>query len=97
MSVGEIGEFNVSVGNWTLYVERLEMFYKVNEVKDEMWLPTLIAVIGDEAYELLSNLVSPKKPATMSYNEVVSIFQNHLQPKPQRWPNAIGSDSGDSN
>lgn len=82
MSVGKVGEFNASSGNWTLYVERLEMYFKVNDVKPTLWVPTLIAVMGDEAYELLSNLVSPKKPADLGYAEVVEVLRNHLQPKP---------------
>ncbi|XP_073959109.1 uncharacterized protein [Choristoneura fumiferana] len=82
MSVGRIGEFEVAAGNWTMYVERLAMYFKVNEIKAEMQLPTLIAVMGEEAYELLSTISCPKKPAEMSYTEVIEIMRNHMEPKP---------------
>lgn len=81
MSVGRIGEFEVSSGNWSMYVERLDMYFKANEIKKEVQLPTLIAVMGPEAYELLSNLSSPKKPAEMTYEEVTTIMRNHVEPK----------------
>lgn len=82
MSIGKLMEFNVRSGNWTMYVERAEMYFKVNSVKEELWLPTLIAAMGDEAYELLSNLTSPDKPSAKQYSEVVKTMTDHLQPKP---------------
>ncbi|KAL0892417.1 hypothetical protein ABMA27_015532 [Loxostege sticticalis] len=82
MSFGKINEFNVSTGNWSLYVERLEMYFKVNKVDAELWMPTLITAIGDEAYEVLSSLASPKKPAEITYDAAVKMLKDHLQPKP---------------
>ncbi|XP_047523574.1 uncharacterized protein LOC125062003 [Pieris napi] len=82
MPIGKLTEFNVRIGNWTLYIERAEMFFKMNEVKTDLWLPTLIAAMGDESYELLSNLTSPDLPSSKTYTEVVSVIKNHLQPKP---------------
>lgn len=80
MSVGKVNEFDLKSGAWSSYVDRIEMFFKVNEVQSEMQLPTLIAVIGDEAYELLVNLSSPKKPAELTYSEAVELLRKHLQP-----------------
>ncbi|CAK1588895.1 unnamed protein product [Parnassius mnemosyne] len=82
MSVGKISEFDVKTGNWTAYVERLEMYFVANSVKDEIKLPTLIAAMGESAYELLSTLASPKKPAELTYLDAVVLLRNHLQPKP---------------
>jgi hypothetical protein len=81
MSFGKIGDFDTNAGNWGLYVERLEMYFKVNKVEEELWLPTLITAIGDEAYELLSSLTSPAKPAELTYDAAVTILRNHLQPR----------------
>lgn len=82
MGIGKLAEFNVRAGNWTLYVERVEMYFKVNAIKEDLWLPTLIAAMGDEAYELLSNLTSPKKPSEKTFITVVQVMRDHLQPKP---------------
>ena len=54
----------------------------MNDVKTELWVPTLISVIGDETYELLSNLASPRKPAALKYDEIINVIRSHLQPKP---------------
>jgi hypothetical protein len=82
MSVGRIGEFDVQSGSWRSYCDRLESYFVVNAVKAEMKLPTLISVVGDVAYELMVNLCSPKKPATMAYDEIVEVMEKHLQPTP---------------
>ncbi|XP_047998120.1 uncharacterized protein LOC125235564 [Leguminivora glycinivorella] len=82
MSVGKIKAFEVSSGNWSTYVDRVNMYFKANDISDNLQLPTLIAVMGDEAYELLSNLTSPKKPGEMTYKEVIKIMSDHIEPKP---------------
>ncbi|KAL0859974.1 hypothetical protein ABMA27_010290 [Loxostege sticticalis] len=51
MSVGQMREFDVRSGNWSSYVDRLEMYFIVNKVVDEFKLPTLISVMGEEAYD----------------------------------------------
>lgn len=60
MSVGKVREFDVKNGNWCAYVGRLEMYFVANALADEIKLPTLIAVIGEQGYELLSTLASPR-------------------------------------
>ncbi|XP_049869187.1 uncharacterized protein LOC126368963 [Pectinophora gossypiella] len=82
MSVGKIETFCVSSGNWTSYMERLEMYFKVNKIAADMQLPTLIAVMGEEAYDLLSNLSSPKKPSELTLDVVTKLMSEHLEPKP---------------
>ena len=37
--------------------------------------------MGKETYSLLSNLVSPAKPASKSYGELVAVLKAHLKPK----------------
>ncbi|XP_048479998.1 uncharacterized protein LOC125489168 [Plutella xylostella] len=82
MSIGRVGEFDVKNGTWSSYVDRINMYFKVNNVGENLKLPTLIAVMGDEAYELLVNLASPKVPADITYEEAVKLLENHLQPAP---------------
>lgn len=82
MSVGKITEFQLNSGMWSCYSDRLEMYFMVNRIGDDMKLPTLIAVMGDETYELLVNLASPRKPSELTYNEASELLRNHLQPSP---------------
>ncbi|KOB66779.1 polyprotein [Operophtera brumata] len=82
MSVGKIKEFDMSEGNWRAYGDRMEMYFMANAVKEELKLPILIASMGDAAYELLSDLASPKKPSALEYELVMEMMLNHLDPKP---------------
>ncbi|XP_052755605.1 uncharacterized protein LOC128201765 isoform X2 [Galleria mellonella] len=82
MSVGKLSEFDVQEGNWKLYIDRMDMYFKANTVKDELKVPTLISVVGDAAYELMVNLCSPSKPCEKTYSELVYTVQKFLQPKP---------------
>ncbi|XP_045778737.1 uncharacterized protein K02A2.6-like isoform X1 [Maniola jurtina] len=82
MSIGKVKEFDIKSGVWSSYVERLEMYFTVNNVKSDLKLPTLIAMMGDEAYELLVNLSSPKKPAELKYEDAIELLRRHLQPAP---------------
>ncbi|XP_026726971.1 uncharacterized protein LOC113508147 [Trichoplusia ni] len=82
MSVGKVRDFDIKNGNWSAYVDRLEMYFVANKIAEDLKLPTLIALIGEPAYELLSTLASPRKPSTLKYKEAVELLQAHLQPKP---------------
>ncbi|XP_063892717.1 uncharacterized protein LOC135117411 [Helicoverpa armigera] len=82
MTIGKIGEFNVHNDDWKLYIERLEQYFLVNDIKAELHVPTLITVMGAESYELLVNLCTPNKPKTKTFEQLSDIMGKHLQPKP---------------
>ncbi|XP_052742135.1 uncharacterized protein LOC128198847 [Bicyclus anynana] len=82
MSIGKISEFNMHSDNWKLYVERLEQYFKVNKIDSDLYVPTLITVMGAECYELLVNLCTPAKPTSKTFSELTVILEKHLQPKP---------------
>ncbi|XP_047517455.1 uncharacterized protein K02A2.6-like isoform X1 [Pieris napi] len=80
--IGQISAFDVKNGNWSAYIERVEMYFLANKIEDGVKLPTLIAVMGEDSYDLLSTLASPKKPSSLTFKEVVNLMETHLQPKP---------------
>jgi hypothetical protein len=82
MSIGKISEFNVRTDSWKMYVERLEQYFVVNEIKVEKQVPTLITVMGAECYELLVNLCTPDKPTNKTFKQLTDILEQYLQPKP---------------
>lgn len=82
MGVGKIKEFDINTGNWTLYCGRVDMYFKANAIKDDLKLPTLISLVGEDVFELMVNLANPKKPTELTYDELVKLVREHLQPKP---------------
>ncbi|XP_039757393.1 uncharacterized protein K02A2.6-like [Pararge aegeria] len=82
MSVGRLGEFNLSSGTWTTYIERMEQYFLANDVKVNLQVPTLLACVGDATYELMVDLCSPRKPGEMKFSELVQLVKKHIQPTP---------------
>ena len=72
-----------SVENWTSYVERIEEYFKVNKVDNNMKVSALLSlVVGDSTYSLLRNLTLPDKPADKHFDDIVKLLKEHLSPKP---------------
>lgn len=74
MSVGKIGTFQVESDNWALYAERLEQYFLVNNIKEELKVPTLITVMGGAGYELLVTLCTPDKPSSKKFVDLVKVM-----------------------
>lgn len=68
--------------SWSAYIERLEQFFKANDISEGKQVATLLSVMGATTYSLLRNLVQPEKPKDKSYKDIVDTLKNHFEPKP---------------
>ncbi|RWS24392.1 uncharacterized protein B4U80_01971, partial [Leptotrombidium deliense] len=79
---GSISEFTEG-SDWDIYVERLDEFYKCNEVKDDdKKRSMLLTACGEYLYSLIRTLCQPNKPCDTSFDDVIKVVTNHLKPKP---------------
>ena len=74
--------FDPKVEEWSTYVERLEMFFVVNNVPDEKKAASLLTLIGEKMYALLKSLTTPTKPMELSFTEIVEMMGRYFMPKP---------------
>ena len=81
-TIGKVEEYDLRKKNWTSYMARVRQYFKANGVKPEMYTAILITVIGGEAYDLMTDLCSPKKPEDVEFEALVKLMQGHLEPKP---------------
>ena len=81
-TIGKIESFDETQEKWETYVERVEQFFLANNIDDDHRVPTLLSLIGGKTYALLRDLLTPEKPATKSFQEIVTTLQQHLSPKP---------------
>ena len=81
-TIGKIESFDDTKENWETYVERVEQFFLANDIDDDHKVPTLLSLIGGKTYTLLRDLLAPDKPATKSFQQIVTTLQEHLSPKP---------------
>lgn len=78
--LGNIKEFDES-DDIELYLERLQQYFKANDVKDETRAPILLTLIGPKPYAVLRNLVSPKTVDSLDFDAIVKQLKSHYSPK----------------
>ena len=80
---GHVGEFDDSKEEWIQYVERLDHFYEANGItENDKKRAILLTTIGPVTYKTLRNVVMPRKPGEMSYQDLVAAMKTHYRPTP---------------
>ncbi|KAF8784437.1 hypothetical protein HNY73_010114 [Argiope bruennichi] len=74
--------YDASVEDWSSYVERLESYFVVNGIEDKMKVPAILSLMGATTYKLLKNLATPNIPSELTYQDIVKLLSEHLNPKP---------------
>jgi hypothetical protein len=81
-SIGKISTFDESVETWDVYTERVDLYFQANGVPETLRVPSFLAIVGAKTYGLLKNIVSPQKPAELTYEQILDHLNRHLNPKP---------------
>ena len=81
-TIWKIESFDDTKENWETYMERVEQFFLASDIDDDHKVPTLLSLIGGKTYTLQRDLLAPEKPATKSFQQIVTTLQEHLSPKP---------------
>jgi len=81
-TIGSITEFKAESEKIETYLECMQLFFEANGIKEDKQVPVLLTVIGSTMYDLLSNLVAPKKPRDLSIVELAEQLHRHFDPKP---------------
>ena len=77
-----IGEFNSQREDWTSYIERLKEYFVANEITAAAkQKAVLLSVVGAETYQLMRNLTAPHKSTDKTFNQLVSLMQEHQHPR----------------
>ena len=68
---------------WTLYIKHLEQCFTANKIENaDQQRAILLSVCGPAIYQIIRNLVSPKKPTEFKIDKLIDIVQNHHDPTP---------------
>jgi hypothetical protein len=81
-AIGKIDNFDESVEDWESYTERLEEYFKANDVGNNKKVSCLIATMGPKTYGLLKSLTAPAKPSASTFDEIKATLLQHLSPTP---------------
>ena len=81
-TIGSLTEFKPESEKIEAYLEHVQLFFDVNNIKDDKQVAVLLTVIGSNTYALLSNLLAPTKPREKSFEELAETLRRHFEPKP---------------
>lgn len=81
MTIGKVKSFNIGTQNWDTYVRRVKQFMALNAIKSELHVATLVTVVGADCYDLMCDLCSPIQPESKTFDELVKLVKDHLEPE----------------
>lgn len=82
MPIGKLYEFDLASGrNWPAYVRLVEQFILLNDIKTELQVATLVTHVGAPTYQLMCDLCTPSNPENKSFEELVKLVKDHLEPQ----------------
>ena len=78
---GKIVEFQVGSKPVTVYLEKVELYFEVNNVASDKRVAILLSIIGSWTYTLLQSLSFPEPPASKNYTQLKALLTQHYEPK----------------
>ena len=63
------------------YLELAELYFQANNIDDHKRVPILLSSFEPSAYALLSDLMAPDTPGTLTYGKLSEIPTAHFEPK----------------
>src|SRR5436190_13486737 len=78
--LGKVSEFNSEIESFENYTERLEQFFKANDIKDTDKVSVFISLIGPELYNTLKSLIVPDLPKNKTYDDLIAVLKKHFVP-----------------
>ena len=77
MAIRQLKAFQPDNERTSAYLERLQMFFAANDVKEAKQVPVLLSAIGGKTYSLLSDLLSPEKPSERTFRDLQRVLLTH--------------------
>ena len=81
-SFGKIDVFNPEVEEFSAYLERIELYFDANGIREEKQVPVFLSLLGAKTYSLLRTLVAPSSPREQSFKDLAKLLKGHFEPKP---------------
>ena len=80
--VSTLGEFNPLKEDKDIYMEHVAFYLEVHDImEDAKKRATLLMLCDKETYYTIINLIAPKKPSEVDYEEIVQLVKQQFNPK----------------
>ena len=81
-SFGSIGEFEQTVENWDVLIERMEQYFVANKVISAAKKKAiLLSTCGASTYSTFRSLAAPTKPTDLEYLALLESTKKHFNPE----------------
>ncbi|CAL1672469.1 unnamed protein product [Lasius platythorax] len=75
-------DFKIGQDDWEEFVERMELFFEVNDIEDENKRKAiLLTKIDAETYKIVRKVCAPQKPKHTPWKEIIEKVENFVKPK----------------
>ncbi|CAL1681073.1 unnamed protein product [Lasius platythorax] len=75
-------DFKIGQDDWEEFVERMELFFKANDIEDENKRKAiLLTKIDAETYKIVRKVCAPQKPKDTPWKEIIEKLENFVKPK----------------
>ena len=81
---GQIQEFDPSSKLFTVYMEKVNLFFMANNVPDEKKAPLFLTIVGKPTYALIRDLIQPSSPVNKTLQDIMDVLKKHYQPHAQK-------------
>ncbi|XP_049276050.1 uncharacterized protein K02A2.6-like [Rhipicephalus sanguineus] len=79
----KLPDFAEETDKWQAYLVKIDACFEANEVTDDAKKRALlVAALGSRTVEILCGRIAPRKPSSLSYEEVVSTLNEYYDPSP---------------
>lgn len=79
---GQLSAFVAENETISAYLERVELYFDVNDVPEAKRVSVLLTVIGPTVYTLLRSLVAPSLPREKTFVQLKTVLKDHFEPQP---------------
>ena len=79
---GELKEFRPENEKIGVYLERVQLYFQANDIKDTKKVPVFLSTVGAHIYQLLHDLLSPANPKDSTLEALFKQLTDYYEPKP---------------
>ncbi|XP_015608312.1 uncharacterized protein LOC107274076, partial [Cephus cinctus] len=82
--MGERGRVHSSLhkDDWETFIEQMEMYFEAKEIKADKQKSNLLTQVDTDTFKLIKQLLTPENIKDKSYDDIVKVMNEHLNPKP---------------
>ena len=81
LQLGRLEEFQSEEDSIASYLERVELYFVVNDTNSDKKVPVFLSAVGAQTYSLLRDLLGPAKLKDQTFQMLADTLKDHFEPK----------------